>query len=155
MISNPPEAEPRTSSCSGPCLYSFWISPRMKTPQSLWAACTSVQSSSSEKVFPDIEGTSSVSVYSITSGPVINHQRLAPSLGSVQFNTFINSIDTGICVFSASLLMTSSWFVIDIPEGKEAIQGDLDKLDKLACVNPMKLNKCKVLNLASGNPSYQ
>jgi len=45
----------------------------------------------------------------------------------------------------------------DTQEGSDAIQRDLDRLDKLSDRNPMKCNKgkCKVLQLQRNNPMYQ
>ena len=46
---------------------------------------------------------------------------------------------------------------VDIPEGWDVIQGDLDKLERWACENLMRFNKTKrkILHWGQGNTWYQ
>jgi len=71
------------------------------------------------------------------------------------FNIFVANIDNGIeCTLCNFPKNTKLCCVVDMLEGRDAIQRDLDRLESWACLNFMRSNKaeCKVHHMGQGNP---
>ena len=79
-------------------------------------------------------------------------------MGPALFNIFVGNMDSGMeCTLSKFAKDTKLCGVVNTLEGRDAIQRDLDRLERWAHVNLMKLNKakCKVLHMGRGNPKHK
>ena len=77
-------------------------------------------------------------------------------LGPMLFNVFFSDMDSGIeCTLSMFAKDTKLCGAVNMLEGRDAIQRDLDKFER--CANLMKFNKskCKVLHIGQANPKHK
>jgi len=79
-------------------------------------------------------------------------------LGLVLFNIFVGDVDSGIeCTLSKFADDTKLCDAVNKLEGRDAIQRDLDSLQRRDCAILMKFNKakCKVQHLGQGNSKHR
>ncbi|GAB0185662.1 triadin [Grus japonensis] len=78
-------------------------------------------------------------------------------LGLALFNIFVGNMDSRIkCTLSKFANNTKLCGGVDTLEGRYAIQRDLERLERWARANRMKVNKakCKVLHVGRCNPKH-
>ena len=79
-------------------------------------------------------------------------------LGPALFNIFVGNMDSGIeHTLGKFADNTKLCGAVDTLAGQDAIQRDLNRLERWACTNLMKFNKakCKILHMGQGNPKHK
>ncbi|GAB0180681.1 triadin [Grus japonensis] len=79
------------------------------------------------------------------------------ALGLAPFTTFLGDMDGGIeCTLSKFAYNTKLCGGVNMLEGRDAIQRDLDRQEKWVRAKSMKFNKAKhkVLHMDQGNPKH-
>jgi len=79
-------------------------------------------------------------------------------LGTALFNIFVGDMDSEIERTLSKLANdTKLCGAVDMLEGRDAIQRNLNRLERWVCLNLMNLNKAKskVLHLGEGNPKHR
>jgi len=72
-------------------------------------------------------------------------------------NIFVGDMDRGTECTLSKFADNKLCGVVDMLEGRNAIQRDLERLERWSCMNFMKFNKakCNVLHMGWGNPKHR